>query len=55
MIKQKQKLSTPGAYVAPACEALELSVQGVICQSGDFGINGFGDDDGDPLDGFIGL
>ena len=33
MIKQKQKLSTPGAYVAPACDALELSAQGVICQS----------------------
>ncbi|MBR5702971.1 MAG: hypothetical protein IKX45_01815 [Bacteroidales bacterium] len=34
MIKQKQKLDALGAYVAPECEALELSAQGVICQSG---------------------
>lgn len=49
MIKQKQKLSTPGAYVAPACEVLEFSFQGFICQSPGAEINDW-EDDGNPLD-----
>jgi hypothetical protein len=33
MIKQKQRIGTFGAYVAPECVALELNSKGVICQS----------------------
>lgn len=33
MIKQKKRIGTFGAYVAPECVALELNSKGVICQS----------------------
>ena len=55
MTKKQLQFSTRGTYIAPECNALELKSQGIICQSGDFGINGFGDDGESPLDGFAGL
>lgn len=42
-------------YISPEVDVFTLLSEGVICQSGNFGINGFGDDEGDPLDGFVGL
>lgn len=42
-------------YISPEVDVFTLLSEGVICQSGNFVINGFGDDEGDPLDGFVGL
>ena len=52
---KKQLIITRGTYIAPECNALEIIVQGVICQSGDFNINGFEDDPGDPLEELVSL
>lgn len=41
-------------YTSPEVDVFVIQTEGVICQSGDFGINGFGEDP-DPLDGFVGL
>lgn len=32
---KKQLIITRGTYIAPECNALEIKVQGVICQSTD--------------------
>ena len=55
MTKKQLLTSTRGTYIAPECEALEIKVQGVICQSGDFDIEGFEDDLEDPLEGLVDL
>lgn len=28
-----------GKYIAPACDSLELTIEGVLCQSQEFGVN----------------
>ena len=41
-------------YLTPEVDVFTVQTEGVICQSGDFGVNGFIDDP-DVLDGFVGL
>ena len=41
-------------YESPITDVFVVQIEGVICQSGDFGINGFGNDP-DELSGFTGI
>lgn len=36
-------------YMAPEAESLVVQIEGVICESGDFPINGFTPDEDAPL------
>ena len=54
MTKKLLQLSTRGTYIAPECNALEIKVQGVICQSrlGAPGAAGLGFTDGGNINDY---